>query len=943
MTRPCCAASGSSPPGPDVRWPSPEPGEPDQGQYDRRTDVLGVPLAGALIERELVTALGGWESGFRVPGADLDFSWRSHARGRRVVVAPWARVRSRGDAGRAVPTSAAERRAMRRVALTRCAWWTAPFLALWVGLGELVAALVLALLKRPGAALRELGDLGAVEPFRPLLARWRTRGRRTVRRRDLSSLFVPGAAIGRQVLDGLHDAVVVPGRESERTDVEVAPRSTLGHALRQPGVLAVLLVLAGRRRRRPDPRRGPAPGHRRRVHGRRGRRRPDRRPVRCGTAISMRGTAAGLGGTAPASPSLAALAVPAWVLEHLPLASVSSPGGAVTALVLVLAAPVAAVSAYLALRVVTTRRGCVAPAPWRGRRPGRRPRRWPRAGSVRRSRSSFSRPWPPGSSGCPVRDGSATAAFATALVATRARCVRSRAAHPRHGRRPRRPHRGGPGPGPARPGHPAGPARAVGARRGPGPAAASHRAGAVPVGRDTTRRLAARAAPHRWCRVAALVGRGPARSPSAWSASSGPAATSAAWALAAVGSALASRPRSPRRGSASTRFRSACHGPARDHAVARDLPPAARPRPRRRGRLRRRRGSAAPVHRRLGGARPLAGRRRARSRRRRRASPSQGGRRSALPCTRGPTRVSRPGSTRPPATRPAGPSSSRSGTDGAAYRIVGRETDGPVAHPSHPRRRRGTGRPGGLRHPRRQPRGVGHRPRRPGDRARRAARRRPGGARPAARLHRGAHPARIAVTAGRTGGSGRRAPGTTGPATPPRLRLDDPDRSAMVPTPVRTPRRRLRSTRDQGRDPRRRRAARLGRARHRLGRRSRPRGRGRRGVPDVCRAGGLGHARRRRRLGSDVVAGGAGRRSSSPSSSSPFPSAAGRAGDADEPADPWNPPDRRRRRLCRRARLRHDRRLGERRPRPGRRPPPPGRGRATRRPAPSSSRVPAPS
>ena len=44
--------------------PRPAPGEPDQGQYNRLSDVLAVPLAGSLVERDLLTDLGGWERSF---------------------------------------------------------------------------------------------------------------------------------------------------------------------------------------------------------------------------------------------------------------------------------------------------------------------------------------------------------------------------------------------------------------------------------------------------------------------------------------------------------------------------------------------------------------------------------------------------------------------------------------------------------------------------------------------------------------------------------------------------------------------------------------------------------------------------------------------------------------------------------------------------------------
>ena len=66
----------------------PAPGEPDQGQYDRSSDALGVPFAGSLVERDLLVDLRGWETSFGDVGADLDLGWRAHNAGRRVVVVP---------------------------------------------------------------------------------------------------------------------------------------------------------------------------------------------------------------------------------------------------------------------------------------------------------------------------------------------------------------------------------------------------------------------------------------------------------------------------------------------------------------------------------------------------------------------------------------------------------------------------------------------------------------------------------------------------------------------------------------------------------------------------------------------------------------------------------------------------------------------------------------
>ncbi|HEY3534212.1 MAG TPA: glycosyltransferase, partial [Pedococcus sp.] len=178
--------------------PLPAPGEPDQGQYDRRTDVLAVPSTGMLVERSLVESLGGHERVLGDFGSELDFAWRAQLAGHRVVVVPRATVRT----GAAVaPTSAPAmrgpaanrvRRQARRVALARCAWWALPFLAVWIAVSSVVAAVALVVAKRPRAAWAELSDVGAVlTPARVIGARWRSRGTRRVRRRDLVGLFVP--------------------------------------------------------------------------------------------------------------------------------------------------------------------------------------------------------------------------------------------------------------------------------------------------------------------------------------------------------------------------------------------------------------------------------------------------------------------------------------------------------------------------------------------------------------------------------------------------------------------------------------------------------------------------------------------------------------------------------------------------------------------------------
>lgn len=355
--------------------PSPPPGEQDQGQYDQRTDVLAVPFAGMLVERPVFEQLGGFDPAFGELGSQLDLSWRAHQAGRRVVVVPAATVRSgaRDDADHLVAAGAARRRQARRVALTRCALWAAPLMALWVTLTGITAALGLLVVKRPRAAWSELSDIGSVlDPWRTLAARWRSRGSRRVARRDLGGLFVTSGAALRHAGDLVHEVVTFddrgrrrPGSEGEGletgpsgddTDVQVVPASWAGRVVRNPGFLAVLLVVvatgfAGRHI---------SGGVLQRFEG----------GLAGGSLVGVRAHAAtlwhtwldgwhggGTGGAGAVSPALVVLAALAWLGEHLPgVAPASSPAGAAVALLLVGALALATVTAYLSGRVVTRAR-----------------------------------------------------------------------------------------------------------------------------------------------------------------------------------------------------------------------------------------------------------------------------------------------------------------------------------------------------------------------------------------------------------------------------------------------------------------------------------------------------------------------------------------------------------------------------------------------------------
>jgi GT2 family glycosyltransferase len=362
----------------------PATGEPDQGQHDHRGDVLSVNTSGMLIRRDVFDALGGFDPELGQFGDGLDLCWRAHLAGHRVVVVPRARMReaaasANGARSPDLSPDAARRRDRshgRQVALARCSPYAVPVLALWIASASLVSAVVLLVAKRPRSAWEELGDLGSLmTPWRPVAARWRSRGIRRIRRRDLRGLFVSPQDGFRQALDTIHDAVEL-GSDPSADDrigsaqaLESGPVSddsesledlTLGftaRVLRHPGFLAVLvgalLSVATWR-------------------------------SLIGTLISTSGYGvaggellpvstnasglwhawldgwhgAGLGNALEPAPYLPVLSAGAWVLEHLPFIDPPTASvGASIGWLLAGAIPLSAWTAYLAARVAIR-------APW---------------------------------------------------------------------------------------------------------------------------------------------------------------------------------------------------------------------------------------------------------------------------------------------------------------------------------------------------------------------------------------------------------------------------------------------------------------------------------------------------------------------------------------------------------------------------------------------------
>jgi GT2 family glycosyltransferase len=362
----------------------PAMGEPDQGQHDHRYDVLGVSTSGMLVRRDVFDTLGGFDPAFGQFRDDLDLCWRAQLAGYRVVVAPMARMREaaasingqrRADLS-AETAHSRDLRHGRQVALARCSLYAAPLLAVWIALASLGSAAVLLLAKRPRAAWAALGDLGSLTtPWRPLAARWRSRGIRRIRRRDLRGLFAsPMTGLG-DALDTVHQGAVV-GFARSADDVAAGVRSLESgpasdeaepmerpptrearlRMLRHPGLLVVLATAAL------------AVVTWRTLWGALS---PGGSGIAGGELLPVSSSAsqlwhawldgwhgAGLGNAVEAPPYLPVLSAGAWAIEHLPVVGTSTSSvGVAIAWLLAAAMPLSAWTAFTAARVVTR-------APW---------------------------------------------------------------------------------------------------------------------------------------------------------------------------------------------------------------------------------------------------------------------------------------------------------------------------------------------------------------------------------------------------------------------------------------------------------------------------------------------------------------------------------------------------------------------------------------------------
>ncbi|MGN6474013.1 MAG: glycosyltransferase family 2 protein, partial [Mycobacteriales bacterium] len=334
--------------------------EPDQGQRDDADEVLAVGTAGSLLRRDVWDSLGGMDPQFAEYGAAVDLGWRINAAGGRVVVVPRAVLRHGADGcvgdrpeGSPVRAEAVRRRNGMRIVLVNTADWLLPVLMVRYLVGGLLHSLALLVLsRRPREAAAELRAVGAVLGApRAIIATRRSRSAaREVGYGDLRRLFPPAGRWASSLLTtrghpgagpdapvARRRVAVESGPVSEEAESLADEVSAVGEFLRRPASLlfvamSVLAVIAERH---------VLSGA---IHGGR------LLPAPSGASDLWSSYFSGwhpsnVGSTAPTSPAIAVIALLATILLGKAWLAVD---------VIVLGAvPLAALSAYTSLRVLT--------------------------------------------------------------------------------------------------------------------------------------------------------------------------------------------------------------------------------------------------------------------------------------------------------------------------------------------------------------------------------------------------------------------------------------------------------------------------------------------------------------------------------------------------------------------------------------------------------------
>ncbi|MFT4009776.1 MAG: glycosyltransferase family 2 protein [Nocardioidaceae bacterium] len=217
-----------------------ERGEYDQGQHDRKRDVLAVNTAGMLVRREVLEQLG-FDRRLPIFGNDVDFGWRAARAGYRVVVVPDAVVFHAEAAHRGIRRTRltgnrfhrVEREAALYTLLVNGSGRGLPWRLLRLFLGSLLRILGFLLVRSPGEAWDEFVALAAtyLRPVRIISGRRARKRTATVPHSAVKQLLAPAWLPYRHGLDFVsdvanavvHQAADLTEARQQRRTIETGP------------------------------------------------------------------------------------------------------------------------------------------------------------------------------------------------------------------------------------------------------------------------------------------------------------------------------------------------------------------------------------------------------------------------------------------------------------------------------------------------------------------------------------------------------------------------------------------------------------------------------------------------------------------------------------------------------------------------------------------------
>lgn len=167
--------------------------ELDQGQYNGRTDTFAVNSAGMLVRRDIWEHLGGFDPALPGTGDDVDFCWRNRLAGHRVVVVPTARIFHVAHRPHGQGNPSAARKAQVHLRLKHAPLWKVPFHAVGALLGSIFKLVLSIAVKDPGHGFSQLvATFAALARPRAVAKARRTAARtRRIRRSVIQKLQTP--------------------------------------------------------------------------------------------------------------------------------------------------------------------------------------------------------------------------------------------------------------------------------------------------------------------------------------------------------------------------------------------------------------------------------------------------------------------------------------------------------------------------------------------------------------------------------------------------------------------------------------------------------------------------------------------------------------------------------------------------------------------------------